>query len=262
MLLEVFSRGDIFSKVYKLNFIFLIMNCFIKKIFNGNTEEELVHSQFIKFSKGEFGDRAMVRVKNSKGKYTVATTSEYAKDFIMYLAEKLGDEKVRVTGAIISTLDLEGEFDYVKRKMAMGVKKYMIDKEMSGNELIELCNKVQKAFFGLSFSVGDTDLKISPKSPKSAKGAGSQKKEDAKAKIDFIKIKTSDKELVDNLCFGVGDFNKCEIKHDFVIEKIIMPETDEKDFAKIREMAKREGKLIRRVEVDGRVMKKEVEFVA
>jgi hypothetical protein len=239
------------------------MDNFIKKIFEGGESDELVHSQFIKFSKGEFPDRAMIRAKNSSGKYTISTTSEYSKDLIMILAEKLGERIVNVTGAIISTLDLEGQFDYKERKMAMGVKRYMIEKEMSGNEIIELCNKVEKAFFALSFSVDNTDLKIAVKSPKSAKGASSQKKEGKKLKIDFIKIKTSDKDLVNNLIFDdeARDFKKIEIKHTFLIEKIVLPE-NEKDFAKIREMAKRAGKIIRELDIDGSLVKKEKDFIA
>jgi len=239
------------------------MDCFIKKIWSGNSEGDLVHSQFIKFSKGEFKDRAMIRAKNSSGEYTIATTSEYAKEVIMHVAEKLGEKAVLVTGAIISTFDLEGEFDYSERKMAMGVKKYMINREMAGNEIIALCNKVEKAFFALSFSTEETDLQIQAKSPKSSKGASSAGKKDAKAKINFIKIKTKDKSLVESLIFDeeVKNFSKIEIKHDFIIDKIMTPETEEKDFAKIREMAKRQGKIIRNIDVDGKAIKKEVEFI-
>ena len=242
------------------------MDNFIKKIFEKQEIDNLVHAQFTKFSKGEFPNRAMIRAKNSKGKYTIATTAEYAKDIIMYLAEKLGDEKTQVSGAIISALDLEG-FEYDERKMAMGVRKYMIyDKEMTGNHIIELCNKIEKAFFALSFSVGDTKMDIKPKSPKSAKGASSSKNPDKKAKINFIKIKTTDKNLIDNLIFDqeAGDFKKIEIQHDFQITNIIIPENTEgeKDFAKIREMAKRAGKITRRLDIDGKEVVKEVEFEA
>jgi len=239
------------------------MNNFIKKIWDKETDES-VHSQFIKFSKGEFPDRAMIRAKNSKGNYTITTTSEYAKEIIMYLAEQLGDEKVSVSGALISALDLEG-FEYDERKMAMGIRKYMIyDKEMSGNEILELCNKIDKAFFGLSFKTDKTDLTIKPKSPKSAKGSGSKKKGDAKAKIDFIKIKTPDEGLIKNLIFDdeARGFKKIEIKHNIIFDKIIMPETDEKDFAKIREMAKRAGKIERVLDIDGKILRKEIDFEA
>jgi hypothetical protein len=244
------------------------MDSFIKKIFENKTQgDELVHSQFTKFSKGEFPDRAMIRARNSKGKYTISTTAEYAKDLIISLAEKLGDKTTTINGAIISALDLEG-FEYNERKMAMGVRKYMIyDKQMTGNEIITLCNKIQKAFFALSFKVGEgdgeTSLVIKPKSPKSAKGAGSSKNPDKKAKIDFCKLKTTDKSLVDNLIFDsdIPDFKKIEIHHDIIVENIIMPE-GEKDFAKIREMAKRKGKIIRKIDVDGVEKVKEVEFEA
>lgn len=240
------------------------MDNFIKKIFDNKTaNDELVHSQFIKFSKGIFENRAMVRVKESSGKFSIATTSEYAKDLVMYLAERLGGNKTKVTGALISTLPLEDIFDFQDKKMAMGVKKYMIDKEMTGKEILELCRKTDKAFFALSFSTPDTELSISPKSPKSAKGASSQKKEDAEAKIDFIKIKTTDKELVKNLIFDkdIPSFKNIEIKHDFIITDIIIP-NGEKDFAKIREMAKRRGKIIRHLDIDDKEMKEEVEFEA
>jgi len=247
------------------------MDSYIKKIFQGKESDELVHSQFTKFSKGKFSDRAMIRAKNTKGKYTISTTAEYAKGLILSLAEKLGEKTTVVSGAIISALDLEG-FDYDERKMAMGVRKYMIyDKEMTGNEIIEICNKIQKAFFALSFNVDeDTSLVIKPKSPKSAKGSGSNKNPNKKSKIDFCKLKTTDKELVNNLIFDdeAKDFKKIEIKHDIIITDIIMPEGVEKgsneeiDFARIREMAKRKGKIVRKLDIDGVEKVKEIEFEA
>lgn len=250
------------------------MDSFIKKIFNKNIDG-LVHFQFIKFSKGNFEDRAMIKAKNLSGKFNIATTYEYAKEIIITLAEKLGDNKTQVTGALISAFDLD--FDHDEKKMAMGIRKYMLNREMTGKQILELCNKIDKAFFGLSFNVGETELKISSKSPKSAKGVSSSKKEDAKAKIDFIKIKTTDKSLVDSLIFDdeAKDFNKIEIKHDFIIEKIIIPNNlepslkegkgiskEEIDFAEIRKLAKRKGRLIRYLDIDGKTIKKEVEFEA
>jgi len=51
-------------KSFKLNLIKKLMDCFIKKIFDGKNDE-FVHLQFQKFSRGEFTDRAMVKVKES-----------------------------------------------------------------------------------------------------------------------------------------------------------------------------------------------------
>ncbi len=240
------------------------MDFFIKKIFDGNLDE-FTHLQFQKFSRGEFLDRAMLRIKNSNGKYSVATTSEYAKEFVINFAERLGERKTLVTGALIAALSLDG-FDYKEKKSAIGVNKYLIEKEMSGNEILELCNKIDKAFFGLSFKVGDDELKIQVKSPKSSKSSSGKTKEGEKAKIDFCKFKTSDKALIENLVFDseIKNFKQVEIKHDFIIGDIIISDELKKecgsDFAKLREMAKRKGKIVRKIDVDGKELKKEIDF--
>lgn len=238
------------------------MDFFIKKIFDKKTDE-WVHVQFQKFSRGEFRDKAMVKIKNSNGKYTVDTTAEYARELVKYMAEKLGNGKTHVTGALVSALDLQG-FKYEDKKMAMGIKKYMINREMTGKEILDLTETLTKAFFGLSFNVEDEELKIKDKSPKSAKGASSSKKEDAEAKIDFCKLKTSDKSIIERLVFDSENLNwkKIEIKHDFIITDIVIPNSlkNEKDFAIVREKALRKGKIIRYLDVDGKKIRKEVEF--
>jgi len=109
-------------------------------------------------------------------------------------------------------------------------------------------------------------LKIKAKSPKSSKGSSSKKKEGEKAKIDFCKLKTTDKDIVKNLIFDkeAENFKQVEISHDFIIEDIVVSDELKKecegDFAKIREMAKRKGKIIRNLNIDGREFRKEVEF--
>ncbi|MBR9704479.1 hypothetical protein GOV12_03650 [Candidatus Pacearchaeota archaeon] len=240
------------------------MDNFIKKIFEG-VSDDWVHSQFQKYSRGEFPYRALIRIKNSKGKYTIATTAEYAKEFVRNFGEKLGEERTLVTGAVISALDLEG-FTYKERKMAMGVRKYMIESEMSGTEIVNLCDTIEKAFFGLSFKVGEEDLIIKPKSPKSAKGASSSKNPNKDLKIDFCKIKTTNKTIVDDLLFDSeipSVWKKIEVTHKFIIDDIIVSDElkEEKDFSKVREMAKRKGKIERVLTIDGNEVKKEVEFL-
>jgi hypothetical protein len=240
------------------------MDCFIKKIFDGKTDE-FVHLQFQKFSRGEFKCRALVKVKESAGNFTISTTSEYARELARAMGEKLGNNTTHVTGALICALDLTG-FKYEERKMAMGVRKYMINREMTGKEIVDLCDNVTKAFIAFSFKVGDDELKVKDKSPKSAKGAGSAKKEDAELKIDFCKLKTTDRKIVEGLVFdkeAIGA-KKLEVKHDFIITEIVIPEElkSEKDFAVIREKSLRKGKIIRELDIDGKKVKKEIDFAA
>lgn len=246
------------------------MDFFIKKIFDGKSEnDESVHLQFQKFSRGNFKDRAIVAAKHNGDKYSVSTTTEYANEFVRVLAEKLGDNKAHITGVIVSTRNLNGELDYQNKKQFMGVNQYIINKEMSGNEILNLCNKLPISFIGLSFEVDDNELKIKPKAPKSAKPSSNGEE---KLRVDFCKLKTLDKGIIDNLIFDeeIMEFKEIEIKHDFIIDDITVPSEnelkikgiDKNDFAKIRELAVRKGKIIRKIKVDGKDIIKEKEFVA
>ncbi len=218
---------------------------FIKKIVDKNFDDS-VHAQFQKFSKGEFKNRAVLKVKKTGKKYTINSTAEFANEFVRTVAEKLGGESTQVTGAIVSTSDLTGKLDFKEKKQFQGVKRYLIDKEMTGNQIIELLDEFPKTFFALTFNADENNkLKIKPKAPKSGKpGKGNEK-----PKADFCKLITNDSEIGKSFVFEKPDFKLAEIRHSFIIEKIIAPE-NEKDFAKIRELAKRQGKIIRYSEID------------
>ncbi len=229
---------------------------FIKKIVEGAVDES-VHLLFQKFSRGEFRDRAMIEVKNSNGKYTIKTSAEFANGFVRDMAEKLAENKTQVTGAIVSTNDLTDELEFKEKKQFQGVKRYLIDKEMSGAELIGLLDKFPKTFFALSFNVGDDKLKIKPKAPK----AGKPGKDGEGPKVDFCSLKTTDKKIADSFVFEKSDFKFAKINHTVFVENIIHPE-GEKDFAKIRELAKRKGKIVRKAVIDEEEMSKDISFEA
>ncbi|HIH52366.1 hypothetical protein J4412_00470 [Candidatus Pacearchaeota archaeon] len=231
---------------------------FIKKIVDKKIDE-LVHAQFQKFSRGIFKDRAVLKVKKSKGKYTINSSSEFANELVFIMAQKLGNKKTLVSGAVVSTSNLKEKIDFKEIKQFQGVKRYLIEKEMSGDELVKLILEFPKTFFGLSFQIDEENsLKVKPKAPKSGKPG----KGDEEPKADFCKLITNDSELGKSFIFEKNDFKTAEIKHEFVIEEIILPQTEEKDFAKIREMAKRKGKIMRYANIDGLKSIKEYEFTA
>lgn len=232
---------------------------FVKKIFDKRVDG-LVHLQFQKFSKGEFKDRAIIHVRKAKDKYSISTSAEFANELVREMANKLGGSSAFVTGAIVSTSDLTGKVDFKEKKQFQGVKRYLIDKEMSGNEILSLADEFPKAFFALSFSVGEETLKIKPKAPKSGKPG----KGDEAPKADFCKLVTTDSQIGESFVFERKDFKKAEIKHTFVIEQIKIPDElkNEKDFAIIREKSLRKGKIVREAEIDGEKNKKEAEFEA
>jgi hypothetical protein len=238
---------------------------FIKKVFDKNPDND-VHLQFQKFSRGEFKNRAMIKVKKVKDKYTINTTAEFANELVKSVAEKLGSEKAKVTGGIISTINLKEIPEYKEFlksatvKQFQGVKNFQINSEMSGSEIVRIINAFPKAFFALSFSAGDSVLKIKPKAPKSAK----PKNKDEAPNPDFCKLITTDEKLAKEFIFENIPFKDASISHDFYIDSIVVPNElkNEKDFAIVREKSHRKGRIVRRTIFDGKESQVEVEFEA
>jgi hypothetical protein len=233
---------------------------FIKKIFDKKVDDS-VHLQFQKFSRGEFRDKALIEVKTSSKGYTLKTSSEFANELVRIIAGKLGEGKTKIAGVIVSTSDLTEEIDFKDKKQFQGVKRYLIDKEMSGKEIINILDKFSKTFFALSFCAGEDKLKIKPKAPKSGKPSS---KGGNKIKADFCTLKTKDKEIVQSFVFEKPDFKQAEITHTFLIKKIEIPEElkNSKNFSEIREKSLRCGKIIRKALIDGKEIKSEIEFKA
>lgn len=240
------------------------MEFFIKKIKDSGIDE-MVHLQFKKYSRGEFKNKAMITAKRSKDNYAINTSPEYANELVRFFGESLGDNSAKVNGIIVSTRDLTGELDFQDKKQFMGVKQYIINKEMNGREIVELCNKLPNSFIGLSFNANGSELKIKPKAPKSAKPSV---KTEEKTRVDFCKLKTDNKELVKSLLFDVDldHFKNAEITHDFIINDIIVSDELKKqangDYSLMKEMAKRKGKIVRKVKTDYDEKVSEIEFEA
>jgi len=234
---------------------------FIKNLFD-KKGDDMAHLQFQKFSKGEFRNRAIVQAKRTGKKYTVKTSAEFANELVKAVATKVGSANVGVTGAVVSTSDLTEELNFTEKKQFQGVKRYLIDSEMTGEEILGLIEKFPKAFVALSFETPDeeTKLKVKPKAPKSGKPG----KGDEAPKADFCKLITTDAELGKSFVFDKPDFKKAELKHTFFVESMQIPEELKKseDFAMVREAAKRVGRIVREGIIDEEDYKKEFEFVA
>jgi len=233
---------------------------FIKKIVDKKVDD-FVHLQFQKFSKGEFRDRAGVRVKHTGKKYTINTTSEFANEMVFAVAKKLGNEKSKITGAIVSTSDLKNELDFKEIKQFQGVKRYLLDQEMSGKEILSLLERFPRSFFALSFEISDTNLKIKPKAPKSGKPGT---KEGEPKKPDFCKLVTEDAEIGKSFVLETPDFKQADINHTFFIEDMVISDELKKtnDFSKIREEAHRKGRIVRKAIIDEKESTQEIEFEA
>lgn len=233
------------------------MSCFIKKIFE-NRIDELVHIQFQKFSRGTFKDRALIKASNSSKGFSLSTGNEFANDLVRAVAQKAGAAIVSVSGVIVSTADLKSKVPYTDLKQFMGIKQYVISGEMKGSDIIALLDSLPEAFFALSFSFGDTILKIKPKAPKSAKPSTSDKE----PKIDFCSLKTADEHLISSLLFDVpAGWKKMTGAHEYIIEDIELPKGVSNPL-EMRRLAKRKGILVRKLIIDDKEVTTKKEFIA
>ncbi|MGD9275734.1 MAG: hypothetical protein PVJ67_01020 [Candidatus Pacearchaeota archaeon] len=230
---------------------------FIKKIFNGESDE-LVHLQFQKFSKGEFRNKAIVEVKKTGKGFTIKTSAEFANELVRIMAERLGDAETRVTGAIVSTSDLTGKLEFKDKKQFQGVKRYLIDTNLTGKQILDMLDEFPKNFFALSFKFDGEQLKIKPKAPKSGKPG---KEKEGGPKADFCSLKTSDEKIAKSFVIEKDNFKEAKFNHTFFIDELVMPE-GETDYAKIREMAKRKGRVVRTGVIDSEEVRSEKEFLA
>lgn len=234
------------------------MKFFTHKIVEGKCDQ-LVHLQFLKYSKGLYEQKALVQGKKTKDGWNIGTSAEYANELVRAVAEEVGTDKTSVTGKIITTRDLSKELPSATMSQFAGVKRYDLAQDLSGKEIITLCDQLPNAFFGLSFKSKQTELKIKPKAPKSGKPSSGDDEEVPKA--DFCKIKTTNKTLAESLLVGAETAKEFSIQHKYNITEIIPPK-GETDPAKMRELAIRKGTLTRMVTIDGKTTQKDYPFSA
>jgi hypothetical protein len=233
----------------------------MKKIFGGVFDEE-VHSDFLKFGRGDYKDRYLLEgKKQGGGKWAIKAGPEFANFLVKKCLGKVSG-KVGVKGIIVSTMDLSKEVSFSIKKSSnfQGVRKVQIETEVEASEVFRLMEKYPRVFFALSFSGSSFDLKIKAKAPKSGK-PGKESEEGPVA--DFCSLKTEDKSIVEELFFDVSDFKEISINHLIKVEGIVYP----KEMAKmrpeeVREQSKRKGVVIRKAVIDGKEKISQANFVA
>ena len=244
------------EKVYKLNSRRYSMN-FIKKIFDKKFDEE-THRQFIRFGKGEYNKRFPLSIGKAKN-IKVKSGFEFANDLVL-LCSKFGDAKV--SGIVLSKRDISNIMSQNNingnsetKKGGLYFQNNIPTQELKKEQIIEL-EKV--SYFTLLDVEGEGfKLKMKKKLPKPGKGT---------EKIDdkFCQLEAESKFyplIKEDLFWDMPEAKKIIISHKVIVQQIIMPD-GEKDYAKIREGAKRKGKIIRNAIIDGKEISKEIDFEA
>lgn len=230
---------------------------FIKRVFDGEIDER-VHQQFIRFGKGEYRKRFIVSLWRTK-KIKIKTSFEFANDLVRLCAE-FGDCKA--SGIVLSKKDISKTMssNNIKgnsetKKAGLYYQNNIDNQELTKEQLIEL--EKDSYFTLLDLEGQGFKLKIKKKLPKPSK---SEDKIDNK----FCQLEADEKfylRIKQDLFWDIPETKKANISHDVFIENIIMPQ-GETDYTRIREMAKRKGKIIREAVIDGQNIKSEKDFEA
>ena len=230
---------------------------FIWKVFHGKIDDS-VHRQFIRFGKGEYKKRALLSLWKTKA-IKVKSSFEFANDFVLFVANSRGDG-ISFNGTIWSKEQLDGLSAPEKKKEGKWIY------EVNGFSSDKIKNLAPRVYsFLLNADGPGIKLRMKGKIPKPGK---SEDKVDEK----FCQLELDEKyykDVKEDFFWDLPEGKKAEIEHVFTIKDIIMPKEarpgvampkGETDYAKIREKAKRKGKVTRIANVDGKEVRKEAEF--
>ncbi len=228
---------------------------FIRKITEGKSDE-WAKRQLTRYGKGNYEQKAVLQISKGKNKAGISSSFEFAPDFAYALAESIKG-KVHVTGGIITKQKLDEKevgIPFAGMKQFAGVKTFLIDTDLTKEQIQGVFGKYPSALILLSFKTEIGELKTKVKNPKS----GNKGDEKELPKADFCKFKTTDMKIIEDLTFDVPkDFKKVLISHTFTITDLEIPKQYEKDFVLARSHAIRKGTLIREIHLGDKKIVKE-----
>jgi hypothetical protein len=226
------------------------MTYFIKDAIEGKAS---AHGYFVRFGRGTFENRAILSIDAKK--MQVKGSYENVKSILLWLFGIFS--KCEVKGKILSTSELDGLLKECKLEFVKKKKEGLFEYDVSGN--LENGTKLEAAYaLLLDVKADGIEFRCKKRLPKPS--TKSEKTDEA-----FFSLQLS-KETFDGFAreflFDVEKKGgKIKIRHDFVIEEIILPKI-QADFEVLRKEAKRKGKIVRIISIDGKEFKKQYAFVA
>lgn len=218
---------------------------FIKQIVKGQVDEA-THKKLARYGKGEY-DRGLLLVKKGKKDIKVKASWDWSNDIFGIIAENIKKD-AEVKGKIIAPRDLKSEIgiesNFSKRGRLYTAE---IDATLNADQIRSIYEKFKDDFILLSIKSDEFKLSVKDKIPKPG----------GKIKEDFCSA-TLPLSALDELAFDFDqNFSEAKIVNKLVITDLVVPKEYASDFAMARLMAKRKGKLVRVITVDGKEVKKE-----
>jgi hypothetical protein len=252
----------------------------IAKIIEGKLDE-FVHAKFVKYGMGTYpGPR--IHLSISKSKISFKADLDLEKIFLRGYLTTAPEGTHKVSGLIESYNDRQDDFASLRMPLSWktakkkGATTYKAKlKEVAPLEDIrEIVEKDgPTTFFLLSMSPrdGSKPWKIKTKTsyPKAPKGGEDEKSEKPPNFVvgAFANTPETFEYTINETLHDFRDqvnekTKKVMIRHEIVIEDIEIPEDDSLSFSQKRKLAKKRGKLIRTVNMDGQDFQKEYAFLA
>tara|TARA_Y100000310_G_scaffold345152_1_gene462210 strand:- start:1460 stop:2113 length:654 start_codon:yes stop_codon:yes gene_type:complete len=217
------------------------MESILRKVIEGRGDEE-THRYFVRFGKGDYKRRFLIKFNKGK-KIKIRGSFEWANDFVAFVKE---NKDVLFSGKVFMPDKIPGLEGKKKGKS------FVYEIEESSIEEFE-----NAYVYLLNVNSDDIVLKIKKSLPKP--GKNEEKIDDKFCSLD-LDLKYWEK-VREVFFWDISDCKKCEIEHELRISDIEMPSGVE-DPEKIRELAKRKGKIIRKITCDGKEQEKESELIA
>lgn len=216
------------------------MVSFIKKIFLGETDD-FAHRQFVRFGKGVYGGKAVMHFWKT-GKIKLSGSAEYANDFVLFASE-LGNH---FSGIVLSKDPLEG----LQGRKKTGLWEY----HFSGSS-DAVRDLLPRAYMLLLDADGEVVLRIKKKLPKPGKSSESKIDD----KFCSLEVGLEHEGKVKDWFFWDADGKKMKASHEYHIAEIVLP-NGENSPELLRLHAKRKGRIVRRLVVDGKEESSERSF--
>ncbi|HIE34106.1 MAG TPA: hypothetical protein EYP86_03080 [Candidatus Altiarchaeales archaeon] len=223
---------------------------FIKDVFEGRQEQDYIHQKFVRYGRGDF-EGPIIEINRSGDKIKVNASYDYVNILVCIIANNLEDN-VNVKGDIISREDFNGvieklEFpfkNYSKKKKQFHAK---INSNVETKKLRKLCSELKNANLLLDLSSENCKLKTKKRLPKP--GSSLDEKFCSMTVLEEI-----DNCMLDEIVFGLNikNFDAIRIRHRYIIDELRVPEEYSNNPSLARINAKRIGKILRFVEVDGK----------
>ena len=178
-------------------------------------------------------------------------------DVMFDLMAQCVNENVLLNGVIVTKNKIINELNEfgIEPKKVTG-KKYTIQETMSKEKFKEFVNKFNSYFLLLNVKSGKYSISVKKSIPK----PGKLVEKFVTAKFDLKDLDLIKKEFLFDI--KVDNFKDISIKHTYLIDEIIIPDEFKNNPEEARLNAKRKGRIIRKIDIDGKTEEKEIELLA